>query len=72
MKGISAVERSIRVQPSRRAAEIEVYHGGAEGGTPTLIKSGQEISGVCGEAIKDISELAFRVLLYSERLVLSN
>jgi len=48
------VERSIRVLPSEKSNKIEVYYT-TSGGAPTRIKSGQEITGTCGEVIKDIS-----------------
>ena len=54
VKGIPLIERSFRVRPSQRPASLELFYVEDEETMP--IKSGQDITGVCGELIKGLSK----------------
>ena len=54
-KAITAVERQVRISPSSRAANIEVFYVDEDNKT-VQIKPGMDIYGVAGEMITGISE----------------
>ncbi len=64
MKTITSVERKIRVKPSSRAATLHVRYLSNESDEPITIEDGQEVIGVAGETISNISKIVVDVILF--------